>query len=73
MKIIRNDPQTTLDYLDCGDTFSISIDGFDIYIKTCYVDEDDDILCVNLETGNYRFLRGSDEVFPVRCSVSVEV
>jgi len=73
MKIIRNDPETTLDCLDCGDTFSISIDGFDIYIKTCYADDDDSILCVNLETGNYRFLGRFDEVFPVRCSVSVEV
>lgn len=72
MKIIRKDPETTLGNLRCGDTFSFNINnGIDIYIKTCYAN-DDDILCVNLETGNYCFLSGCEDVFPVQCSVSVK-
>ena len=72
MKIIRNDSETTLDYINCGDTFSLNINGIDIYIKTGYTDDYDGILCVNIETGDYRFLGKDNAVFPVQCSVSVK-
>ena len=72
MKIIQNDFETLLDNLDYGDTFFTSLDDTNIYIKVYYFDEDNNILCVNIETGDCRFLYHRLEVIPVQCSVSVK-
>lgn len=72
MTIIRNKSENLLGDLSYGDAFSIRHDDNNIYIKTYYADEDYNILCVNIETGQYRYLSTDSEVAPVECCVSVK-
>lgn len=70
MRVIRRNC-ASLNELDYGDTFFPNPHDDNIYIKTYYADEDDDILCVNIETGQYCYLSTDSEVIPVECCVSV--